>query len=112
MQANPHQLLEGLIICGYAIDAEIGYLFLRWAYLGSAKSLMGAVREAYEKGYLGRNILGSGFSMDIKMHTSAGRYICGEETALLNALGGSEGHTQVQAALSLLNAASGAGRPL
>ena len=88
MQANPHQLLEGLIICGYAIDAEIGYLFLRWAYLGSAKSLMGAVREAYEKGYLGRSILGSGFSMDVKMHTSAGRYICGEETALLNALEG------------------------
>jgi NADH-quinone oxidoreductase subunit F len=88
MQANPHQLLEGLIICGYAIDAQIGYLFLRWAYVGSAKSLMGAVREAYEKGYLGRNILGSGFSMDIKMHTSAGRYICGEETALLNALEG------------------------
>ena len=88
MQANPHQLLEGLIISGYAIDAQIGYLFLRWAYAGSAKSLKGAVREAYEKGYLGRNILGSGFSMDVKMHTSAGRYICGEETALLNALEG------------------------
>ena len=88
MQANPHQLLEGLIICGYATDAEIGYLFLRWAYMGSAKSLMRAVREAYEKEYLGKNILGSKFSMDIKMHTSAGRYICGEETALLNALEG------------------------
>jgi NADH-quinone oxidoreductase subunit F len=88
MQANPHQLLEGLIICGYATDAQIGYLFLRWAYTASAKSLMRAVAEAYEKGYLGEKILGSRFGMDIKMHTSAGRYICGEETALLNALEG------------------------
>ncbi len=88
MQANPHQLLEGLIVCGYTVDAQIGYIFLRWAYMASAKTLTRAIREAYEKGYLGEHILGSKFSMEMKIHTSAGRYICGEETALLNALEG------------------------
>ncbi|HVN97610.1 MAG TPA: NADH-quinone oxidoreductase subunit NuoF [Syntrophorhabdaceae bacterium] len=88
MEGNPHQLIEGLIIAGYAIQADIAIIFLRWAYAKSQKRLSQAITEAYTKGYLGKNILGSGFTMEMDLHVSAGRYICGEETALLNALEG------------------------
>lgn len=91
MQANPHQLIEGLIIGAFAIEADIAYIFLRWEYLQSAQSLIRAIHEACECGYLGRNILGTGFSLEMRLHTSAGRYICGEETALLNAIEGKRG---------------------
>ncbi|HET6461701.1 MAG TPA: NADH-quinone oxidoreductase subunit NuoF [Syntrophales bacterium] len=91
MEGNPHQLVEGLIIGAYAIQADFAYIFLRWAYLQSAKRLTNAIGEAYENGYLGGNILGTGYSLDMRLHASAGRYICGEETALLNALEGKRG---------------------
>ena len=88
MERNPHQLIEGMIISSYAIEADMAYIFLRWAYRKSGRIMTAALREAYDAGWLGRNIGGSGFSLDIHLHTSAGRYICGEETALLNALEG------------------------
>ena len=88
MEGDPHLLLEGMIISAYAIGASKAYIFLRGEYHGSVKTLKKAIAEAYEKGYLGSNILGTGYDMDIILHTSAGRYICGEETALLNALEG------------------------
>jgi NADH-quinone oxidoreductase subunit F len=88
MEGNPHQLVEGLIIAGYATQADRGYVFLRWAYGRSAQRLKRAIEEAYGAGYLGRNILNSGYSLDICLHISAGRYICGEETALLNSIEG------------------------
>jgi NADH-quinone oxidoreductase subunit F len=91
MEGNPHQLIEGLIIGAYAIEADFAYIFLRWEYLQSARRLAHAIREAYESGYLGGNILGTGYSLEMRLHTSAGRYICGEETALLNALEGKRG---------------------
>lgn len=88
LEGNPHQLIEGMIISAFAIGATVAYIFLRWEYSLSAERVSKALGEAYAKGYLGRDILSSGFSLDIKLHVSAGRYICGEETALLNALEG------------------------
>ena len=88
IEGNPHQLIEGIIISSYAVQADIAYIFLRWAYNFSEHALQKAVREAQKKGYLGKNILNSGYSLDVFVHISAGRYICGEETALLNALEG------------------------
>jgi len=91
MEGNPHQLVEGLIISGYAIGADCAYIFLRWEYQRSARCLNRAIDEAYARGYLGKNILKTGYSLEMRLHTSAGRYICGEETALLNALEGKRG---------------------
>lgn len=88
LEGNPHQLIEGMIVSGYALRADIAYIFLRWEYRQAAEHVEKAIAEAYSEGYLGRNILGSDFSMELRLHTSAGRYICGEETALLNALEG------------------------
>lgn len=88
MEGNPHQLIEGMIISAYAIQAPKAYIFLRWAYKKSEQVLRNAIAEAYDAGCLGNNILDSGFNLDIYIHTSAGRYICGEETALLNSLEG------------------------
>ena len=88
LEGNPHQLIEGMIISAYAIQAEKAYIFLRWAYKKAEAGLRTAIEEAYKAGYLGKNILGSGFNLDLYVHSSAGRYICGEETALLNSLEG------------------------
>ena len=88
LEGNPHQLIAGMIISAYAIQAQKAYIFLRWAYKKAEAELRRAIGEAYEAGYLGNNILGSGFDLDIYVHSSAGRYICGEETALLNSLEG------------------------
>jgi len=88
LEGNPHQLIEGMIISAYAIQAEKAYIFLRWAYKKAETGLRKAIAEAYKAGYLGENIFGSGFNLDLYVHSSAGRYICGEETALLNSLEG------------------------
>jgi NADH-quinone oxidoreductase subunit F len=88
LEGNPHQLIEGMIISAFAIQAEKSYIFLRWAYKKAEKILHKAIDEAYKAGFLGKNILGSGFNLDMYVHTSAGRYICGEETALLSSLEG------------------------
>jgi NADH-quinone oxidoreductase subunit F len=88
LEGNPHQLIEGMIISAYAIQAEKSYIFLRWAYKTAEAILRSAIKEACKAGYLGKNILGSGFDLDLYVHSSAGRYICGEETALLNSLEG------------------------
>ena len=88
LEGNPHQLIEGMILAAYAIQADISYVFLRWAYKKAAQLLSKSIHEAYNAGYLGKNILGSGFSLEMHLHTGVGRYMCGEETALLNALEG------------------------
>ncbi len=88
LEGNPHQLLEGVIIGAYAVQADIAYIFLRWAYKLAEKRLQQAIAEAGARGYLGRNILGSGWNLEMHLHVSAGRYMCGEETGLLNALEG------------------------
>jgi NADH-quinone oxidoreductase subunit F len=88
LEGDPHQLIEGMIVSAYAIQATVAYIFLRWAYKVSASLLEKSIAEAYEAGYLGKNILGSGYNLDMHLHTSVGRYMCGEETGLLNALEG------------------------
>lgn len=88
MEGDPHLLLEGMFIAAYTIQASVAYIFLRGEYIDSENALKKAIAEAYDKGFLGKNILNTGFDLDIILHTSAGRYICGEETALLNALEG------------------------
>ncbi len=88
MEGDPHLLIEGMIVSAYAIEASESYIFLRWAYKACARLLDEAIAEAYDAGYLGKNILGSGFNLDMHLHSSVGRYMCGEETGLLNALEG------------------------
>jgi len=88
LEGNPHQLIEGIILSAYAVQADIAYLFLRHAYTLAGKGLTAAISEAYSANYLGRNILATDYSLELYLHQSAGRYICGEETALLNSLEG------------------------
>jgi NADH-quinone oxidoreductase subunit F len=88
LEGDPHQIIEGVIASAYAIEAEQAFIFIRWAYKSAVKQLDKAISEAYAKKYLGKNIFGSGYNLDLRIHGSAGRYICGEETALLNALEG------------------------
>jgi len=88
MEGDPHQMIESMIVAGYAIQATTGYIFLRGEYVVAADRLTMAIMDARAKGYLGKNILGSGWSYDVHVHTGAGRYICGEETALINSLEG------------------------
>lgn len=88
LEANPHQLLEGAIVSAYAIQADICYVFLRDEYRLAATRLNQAIAEAYRANYLGKGILGSEYSLELYLHISAGRYMCGEETGLLNALEG------------------------
>jgi len=88
LEGNPHQLIAGMIVAAYAIQAQTAYIFLRWAYKKAEAELRKAIAEAYDAGLLGKNILGTGFDLELNVHSSAGRYICGEETALLNSLEG------------------------
>jgi NADH-quinone oxidoreductase subunit F len=88
LEGNPHQVIEGIIVGAYAIQADIAYIFLRQEYTKAARGLRRAIAEAYHRGYLGRGLLGTDFNLELHLHTSAGRYICGEETDLLNSLEG------------------------
>lgn len=88
LEGTPHQLIEGMILSAYAIQADQSFVFLRWAYHTAAHAIDKAIHEAYAAGYLGKNILGSGYDLEMHLHTGVGRYMCGEETALLNSLEG------------------------
>ena len=88
LEGDPHQLIEAVIIAAYAIQADHAYVFLRAEYHLADQRLKQAIAEATAQGYLSTNILGSGYDLSFDVHTSAGRYICGEETALLTALEG------------------------
>src|SRR5579863_4026042 len=83
MEGDPHQLVEGMAVAGHAIQADVAYIFIRGEYLLSEERLRRAIAEAYQKNYLGKNILGSGYSLEMIVHMSGGRYMCGEETGLL-----------------------------
>lgn len=88
LEGNPHQLLEGMMIASRGIEADVAYVFLRAEYVLSAERVSRAIAEAYAAGYLGKKIFGSQVNLEIYLHISAGRYMCGEETGLLNALEG------------------------
>jgi NADH-quinone oxidoreductase subunit F len=88
LEGDPHQLIEGVILSAYALEADHAFIFVRGEYGTAIARLGAAIGEAAAAGLLGANILGSGFDLDIRVHAGAGRYICGEETALLSALEG------------------------
>lgn len=88
LRYNPHQLFEGMLISAYVMGVTVGYNFLRGEFWEPFERCEAALKEAYDAGYLGENILGSGVSIDLYNHYSAGAYICGEETALMDALEG------------------------
>jgi NADH-quinone oxidoreductase subunit F len=88
MEGSPHQLIEGIALASYAIEAETAYIFLRASYRKAAGRLAKAIDEAYTHNYLGEHILGSQMNLELYVHASAGRYICGEASAMLNALEG------------------------
>ena len=88
MEEDPHQVIEGIILSCYATGASTAYFYMRYEYPLSWKRVQAAVDECYEKGYLGKNILGSDFSLDLFLHRGAAAYICGEETGLIESLEG------------------------
>ncbi|MFQ5671763.1 MAG: NADH-quinone oxidoreductase subunit NuoF [Nitrospinales bacterium] len=96
LQKNPHLLIEGMILCAYACLIETGYIYFRGEFYDVALRMEDALKEAYGKGYLGKNILGSGFDFDIHIHLGAGAYICGEESALMNSLEGMRGEPRLK----------------
>jgi len=91
LQLDPHQMIEGVITCCYSVGINTAYVYIRGEYVTPAAHLAAAIREAYEKGYLGKNIKGSGFNLDVHIHRGAGAYICGEETGLIESLEGKKG---------------------
>jgi NADH:ubiquinone oxidoreductase subunit F (NADH-binding)/NADH:ubiquinone oxidoreductase subunit E len=96
IDTNPHQLLEGMAIGGYACGANEGYIYIRGEYEGQARRLEAAIAQAGTKGFLGEDILGSGFSFHVHVHRGAGAYICGEETALIESLEGKRGEPRIR----------------
>ena len=96
IEKDPHQLIEGTIISSYALDCHQAFIYIRGEFVTQARDLQRAVDQAYEKGYLGRNILGSGYDLELVLHRGAGAYICGEETALLESLEGKRGHPRLK----------------
>jgi NADH-quinone oxidoreductase subunit F len=96
IMADPHSLVEGMIIAAFAIRSNFAAVYLRGELVHCLRRLQNAVREAYDAGYLGRDILGSGFDLDIVIHSGAGAYICGEETALLDSLEGYRGQPRLR----------------
>jgi NADH-quinone oxidoreductase subunit F len=96
MLASPHLLVEGVAITSFAIGCTHAFIYLRGEVVHVYRRLLRAVEEAYAKGYLGKNILGSGFDLDITVHAGAGAYICGEETALLDSLEGRRGQPRLK----------------
>jgi NADH-quinone oxidoreductase subunit F len=96
MMADPHSLIEGIIITCYAIRANFAAIYIRGEAVHAARRLRAAVAEAYARGYLGRNILGKGIDLDLVVHSGAGAYICGEETALLDSLEGYRGQPRLK----------------
>jgi NADH:ubiquinone oxidoreductase subunit F (NADH-binding)/NADH:ubiquinone oxidoreductase subunit E len=92
MEENPHLLIEGMAICGYAINATIGYIYVRGEYRRSIERLQRAIDQAREKGMLGKNVLSSGFDFDVFIKEGGGAYVCGEETSLMNSMEGLRGY--------------------
>jgi NADH-quinone oxidoreductase subunit F len=96
MEYDPHQLIEGILIAGYAIHSSQGYIYIRGEYRYLMEILDRAIEEAYSRGMLGEKILGTDFCFHLSTHTGAGAYECGEETALLNSLEGLRGYPRVK----------------
>ena len=96
MERNPHLLIEGMIASSFALGANKAYIYIRGEYFFIYRIMEKAIEEAYAHGWLGKNILGTGYDLDLYMHIGAGAYICGEETALLESLEGKRGNPRIK----------------
>lgn len=96
IETDPHQLIEGVVICAYAIGAARAFIYIRGEFALGIERVTAALNEAYEHGAVGRDIFGSGFSVDVVVHPGAGAYICGEETALIESLEGKRGFPRIK----------------
>ena len=92
---DPHKLIEGALIAGFAMRARAAYIYIRGEYIREAETLFAAVAEAYDAGLLGKNAAGSGYDFDVFVHRGAGAYICGEETAMIESLEGKKGQPRL-----------------
>lgn len=93
---DPHKLIEGALIAGFAMRARAAYIYIRGEYIREAETLFAAVAEAYDAGLIGKNACGSGYDFDVFVHRGAGAYICGEETAMLESLEGKKGQPRLK----------------
>jgi NADH-quinone oxidoreductase subunit F len=96
LRHDPHKLIEGALIAGFAMNARAAYIYVRGEYIREAEVLFAAVQEAYDAGLLGKNAAGSGFDYDVFVHRGAGAYICGEETAMIESLEGKKGQPRLK----------------
>jgi NADH-quinone oxidoreductase subunit F len=96
MEKDPHAVIEGILLAAYAVDAHLAFIYIRGEYWYLKERLERAIEEAREHGFVGANILGSGFSCEIIVHPGAGAYICGEETALMESLEGKRGYPRIK----------------
>jgi NADH-quinone oxidoreductase subunit F len=96
VEQDPHQVIEGVVIAAYAVGASRAYVYIRGEFFLGVKRWIKAIADAYEYGYLGENILGSGLNLDMSVHRGAGAYICGEETAMLESLEGKPGNPRTK----------------
>src|SRR6266852_5575012 len=96
MEMDPHQMIEGMVIAGRAIGSHQGFIYIRGEYRYVLDIVDGAIAEAYARGYLGKNIVGTGFDFDLLAHTGAGAYECGEESALMESLEGKRGYPRIK----------------
>ena len=96
VERDPHQIIEGTIIAAYAVGAHRAFIYIRGEYVLGFHHWNQAIAEAYERGFLGKNILGTGFDLDLTVHRGAGAYICGEETALIESLEGKRGQPRLK----------------
>jgi NADH-quinone oxidoreductase subunit F len=93
---DPHKLIEGALVAGFAMGARAAYIYIRGEYIREAETLFAAVQQAYDRGFLGKNACGSGYDYDVFVHRGAGAYICGEETAMLESLEGKKGQPRLK----------------
>ena len=96
MRHDPHKLIEGALVAGFAMRARAAYIYIRGEYIREAETLQKAIDEAYDAGFIGKNACGSGYDYDVFLHRGAGAYICGEETALIESLEGKKGQPRLK----------------
>lgn len=96
LEGDPHRILEGMIIAGYAVGAQKGFIYIRGEYSTAIERITNAIKDAYEKHYLGNSILGSSFNFDIEIKKGAGSYVCGEETSLIESIEGKRGNPRIK----------------
>merc|ERR1711970_1249346 len=96
MRHDPHKLIEGCLVAGFAMGATAAYIYVRGEFYNETSNLMYAIREAYQAGYLGKNACGSGYDFDVYVQRGGGAYVCGEETALIESLEGKQGKPRLK----------------